>query len=437
VAPRKVSSILTSSAGCAKEFIRTAAGIQQGEDEEQRRRFDPDLAERWTFCQVLRFGYLPSHGIKCCRSQSKLSGGYWEVRSHVMRRIVKKKSQKAGLPPGTLVHIGDRKMEKATILVITYDQNRASEIKPSSLDEHTLRLEEGAVTWLNVTGVHDLDLIQKVGKIFDLHPLLMEDIVSTDQRPKMEDYGKYAYLALKMLQFDKDDTEIVSEQVSIIFGKNYVLTFQEREGDVFQPVRERISSGKGRIRNLGSDYLAYALVDAIVDNYFIILERIGEHLEELADAVVATQSENALETIHDLKRELVYLRKAVWPLREAISGLYRSGTKLIAETTGPYLRDVYDHTIQIIDAIESFRDLLSGMLDIYLSNASNKLNQVMKVLTIIATIFIPLTFITGIYGMNFKYMPELEWRWGYVMVWLVMVGLVTSMLILFRRKRWL
>ena len=354
-----------------------------------------------------------------------------------MRKLVKKKSQKAGLPPGTLVHIGDKKVEKTTISAITYDQSRSSESKLKSLDEYTPKLAEGAVTWLNVTGVHDLDVIQRIGEIFDLHPLLMEDIVSTDQRPKLEDYEKYAYITLKMLYFSKDDTEIVSEQVSIILGKDYVLTFQEREGDVFEPVRERIRSGKGKVRNLGSDYLAYALIDAVVDNYFIILEKIGERLEELADAVVAAQSAKVLETIHELKRELVYLRKAVWPLREAISGLYRSGTKLIAETTGPYLRDVYDHTIQIIDAIESFRDLLSGMLDIYLSSASNKLNQVMKVLTMIATIFIPLTFIAGVYGMNFKYMPELEWRLGYLMVWLVMLGLGVTMLILFRRKRWL
>jgi magnesium transporter len=354
-----------------------------------------------------------------------------------MRRIVKKKSQKAGLPPGTLVHTGDKKVEKATISLIAYDQSSASEIKLESLDEWTPKPGEGAVIWLNVTGVHDLDIIQRVGTIFDLHPLLMEDIVSTDQRPKMEDYEQYAYVTLKMLYFGKNDTEIVSEQVSIILGKNYVLTFQEQAGDVFDPVRERIRSGKGRVRNLGSDYLVYALVDAIVDNYFVILETIGERLEDLADAVVAAPSVKALETIHDLKRELVYLRKAVWPLREAINGLYRSGTELIAETTGPYLRDVYDHTIQIIDAIESFRDLLSGMLDIHLSNASNRLNQVMKVLTMIATIFIPLTFLAGVYGMNFRYMPELEWRWGYPMVWLIMLGLGVTMLILFRRKRWL
>jgi len=354
-----------------------------------------------------------------------------------MRKIVKKKSQKAGLPPGTLVHIGEKKMEKATISLIRYDQSNASEIKLESLDECTPKLEQRAVTWLNVTGIHDLDIIHRIGKIFDLHPLLMEDIVSTDQRPKMEDYGTYAYITLKMLYFGKADSEIITEQVSIVFGKNYVLTFQERDGDLFDPVRDRIRTGKGRIRTLASDYLAYALIDAVVDNYFIILEKIGERLEDLADRVVAAQAGRTLETIYGLKRELVYLRKAVWPLREAISGLYRGETSLIAETTGPYLRDVYDHTIQIIDAIESFRDLLSGMLDIYLSNASNRLNQVMKVLTMIATIFIPLTFIAGVYGMNFKYMPELEWRWGYPLVWLIMLGLGVTMLVLFRRKRWL
>lgn len=354
-----------------------------------------------------------------------------------MRKIVKKKSQKAGLPPGTLVHIGDKKVEKATISVITYDENTSSASKLKNIAEYTPKLGEDAVTWLNVSGIHDLDIIHRVGKIFDLHPLLMEDVVSTDQRPKMEDYGNYAYITLKMLYFRKDGTEIITEQVSIILGKNYVLTFQEPEGDVFDPVRDRIRNGKGRIRNLGSDYLAYALIDAIVDNYFIILEKMGERLEDLADQVIAAQGGRTLETIHGLKRELIYLRKAVWPLREAISGLYRGETSLIAETTGPYLRDVYDHTIQIIDAIESFRDLLSGMLDIYLSNASNRLNQVMKVLTMIATIFIPLTFIAGVYGMNFKHMPELEWRWGYPVVWLIMLGLGVTMLILFRRKRWL
>ena len=354
-----------------------------------------------------------------------------------MRKPVKKKSQKAGLPPGTLVHIGERKVERVTISVMKYDPHECRESRLSRPEEYAPELQEGTVTWLNVTGIHDLDIVHSLGKTFGLHPLLMEDVVNTDQRPKMEDYGEYLFFTLKMLSFGSAETEISAEQVSIVLGKNYVLTFQERERDLFDQLRERIRTGRGRIRSLGSDYLAYALIDAVVDNYFVILERIGERLEDLADEVVAGPRARTLATIHALKRELIYLRKAVWPLREAISGLYRGGTALIAETSGPYLRDLYDHTIQIIDAVESFRDLLSGMLDIYLSSASNRLNQVMKVLTMIATIFIPLTFIAGVYGMNFKYMPELEWRWGYPLVWLIMLGLAVTMLILFRRKRWL
>jgi len=354
-----------------------------------------------------------------------------------MSKLVKKKSQKAGLPPGTLVHIGDRKVERATISVIRYNPHECRESKPKGFEEGAHELQEGTVTWLDVTGVHDLDIVHSLGKTFGLHPLLMEDVVNTDQRPKMEDYGDYLFFTLKMLSFGSTETEISAEQVSIVLGKNYVLTFQERERDLFDPLRERIRTGKGRIRGLGSDYLAYALIDAIVDSYFVIIEKLGEGLEDLADEVVAGRGARTLATIHVLKRELIYIRKAVWPLREAISGLYRGGTPLITETSGHYLRDLYDHTIQIIDAIESYRDLLSGMLDIYLSSASNRLNQVMKVLTMIATVFIPLTFIAGVYGMNFKYMPELEWRWGYPLIWLVMLGLAVIMLILFRRKRWL
>jgi magnesium transporter len=358
-------------------------------------------------------------------------------RIETMGKLVKKKSHKAGLPPGTLVHIGERKVEKATISLMKYNPHECKESEPKGFEEWAHDREEGSVTWLNVTGIHDLDIVQSLGKTFGLHPLLMEDIVNTDQRPKMEDYGEYLFLTLKMLSFGKTETEISTEQMSIVLGRNYVLTFQEREGDVLDPVRERIRAGRGKIRSLGSDYLAYALIDAIVDNYFVILEKLGERLDDLANEVVGGPDGRTLATIHLLKRELIYLRKAVWPLREAIGALYRGGTGLIAKTSEPYLRDLYDHTIQIIDAIESLRDLLSGMLDIYLSSASNRLNQVMKILTMIATVFIPLTFIAGVYGMNFKYMPELEWRWGYLLVWLIMLGLAVTMLILFRRKRWL
>jgi magnesium transporter len=363
--------------------------------------------------------------------------GDTEKRIDTMGKLVKKKSQKAGLPPGTLVHIGERKVEGVTFSLIKYNLHECTEGKLKGFEEWAHNREEGWVTWFNVTGIHDLDIVQRLGKTFGLHPLLMEDIVNTDQRPKMEDYGEYLFLTLKMLSFGKAETEISTDQTSIVLGKDYVLTFEEREGDVLDPVRERIRTGRGRIRSLGSDYLAYALIDAIVDNYFVILEKLGEKLEDLTNEVVGGRGGRTLATIYLLKRELIYLRKAVWPLREAISALYRGGTALIAETSEPYLRDLYDHTIQIIDTIESLRDLLSGMLDIYLSSASNRLSQVMKVLTMIATVFIPLTFIAGVYGMNFKYMPELEWRWGYPFVWLVMVGLAVTMLILFRRKRWL
>jgi len=232
---------------------------------------------------------------------------------------------------------------------------------------------------------------------------------------------------------------MLAEQVSLILGPNFVISFQEegKEGDLFEVVRERLRSSKGKLRKMGADYLLYALLDAIVDGYFVILERLGERIEVLEEELLANPSQLTLQNIHTMKREMIFLRKSVWPLREVISGLQRGESPLITETTGPYLRDVYDHTIQVIDAVESFRDMLAGMLDIYLSSISNRLNEVMKLLTIIATIFIPLTFIVGVYGMNFKLMPELEWRWGYPAVWLVMVVVAGLMLAFFRRKRWL
>jgi magnesium transporter len=240
-----------------------------------------------------------------------------------------------------------------------------------------------------------------------------------------------------MLYYDQREQEIEAEQVSLILGSNFVISFQEREGDVFTVIRDRIRTGKGRIRKAGADYLAYSLVDAIVDYYFVILEKLGEKIEGIEEELVTNPTPETLQTIHHLKRELIFLRKSVWPLREVISVLERGESALIQESTGIYLRDLYDHTIQVIDSIETFRDMVAGMLDIYLSSVSNKLNEVMKVLTIIATIFIPVTFIVGIYGMNFQYMPELGWRWGYPVVWLVIVVVVIAMVFYFRRKKWI
>ena len=354
-----------------------------------------------------------------------------------MPRLMKKRSKKTGLPPGTLVHIGEKKREKTKITILDYDALHFEEEEVKSVDECLLFKDKPTVTWMNVDGIHQVEILERLGDRFGLHPLVVEDILNTDQRPKMEDFSDYIFIVLKMLYYDEKSNEIVTEQASLILGPNLVISFQEREGDVFDPIRERIRSEKGRIRKMGADYLAYALVDSIVDNYFLILERLGEKIEDLEEELVTNPTPETLQIMHELKREMIFLRKSVWPLREVISGLERGESSLIKESTGIYLRDVYDHTIQVIDAVETLRDMLSGMLDIYLSSISNRMNEIMKVLTIIATIFIPLTFLAGVYGMNFKYMPELERPWAYPMVWLIMLAIGLLMLIYFRRKRWL
>ena len=355
----------------------------------------------------------------------------------IMTKLIKKQSKKVGLPPGTLVHIGQRKTESVRISVIDYNEQSFQEKEISAIEECLQFKETSTVTWINVDGIHEINLIDKLGRQFELHPLILEDILNTGQRPKFEDFDKYIFVVLKMLSYDDENQAVQAEQVSLVLGPNFVISFQERVGDVFEQIRDRIRNAKGRIRKMGSDYLCYALIDAIIDNYFAILEGFGERIESMEEELVAEPTEKTLQQLHTLKREMIFLRKSVWPLRELISALQRSESSLIQKSTGIYLRDVYDHTIQIIDTIESFRDMISGMLEIYLSSLSNKMNAVMKVLTIIATLFIPLTFVAGIYGMNFKYMPELEWHWAYPAVWLVMVTVAVIMLIYFRKKKWL
>jgi magnesium transporter len=306
------------------------------------------------------------------------------------------------------------------------------------VDECLLFKEKESVTWINVSGLHQVELLERLNDCFGLHPLVLEDILNTDQRPKMEDFGDYLYVVLRMLDLDKKNgNAVISEQISLILGKNFVLTFQEREGDLFDPLRERIRNGKGRLRKMGPDYLVHALLDAIVDQYFVVLETLGERIEFLEEELVTRPTPSTLQLLHRLKREMIFLRKSVWPLREVIGTLERGESSLIQASTNLYLRDIYDHTIQVIDNVETFRDMLSGMLDIYLSSISNRMNEIMKVLTIISTIFIPLTFIVGLYGMNFKHMPELESPWGYPAVLLLMLGVTIFMLFYFRRKKWL
>ncbi|MDQ7786170.1 MAG: magnesium/cobalt transporter CorA [Thermodesulfovibrionales bacterium] len=347
-------------------------------------------------------------------------------------------SKKAGLPPGTLIHIGEKKDEKTRITIIEYDESSFREREVSSLDKYSPPDDKSLMTWINIDGIHNLDVIEKTGALFNLHPLTLEDIVNTEQFPKMEDYGEYLFIVLKMLSYEDKKDSIDIEQVSLCLGSGFLISFQESGKDqIFSPIRERIRNGKGRIRKMGMDYLAYSVIDAIVDHYFSILEKLGERLETLEDKVVENPEQKIINNIHQLKRQLINVRRSIWPLREVLNIMGRGDSALITNSTHPYLRDVYDHTIRIIETIEAFRDILAGILDIYLSNISNRINAVMKVLTIIATIFMPLTFMAGIYGMNFKYMPELEWRLGYPLILFVMTAISISMLIYFRRKKWL
>ncbi|MEW5900359.1 MAG: magnesium/cobalt transporter CorA [Acidobacteriota bacterium] len=354
-----------------------------------------------------------------------------------MPKINHRRSRKAGLPPGSLMHIGEKKAERTRITIMDYDADSFQEKEAKSVEESFAFKETATVTWINIGGVHESQVIEKIGAHFGVHPLILEDIMTTAQRPKLEDMGDYIYVVLRMLSHNAKKKEVRSEQVSLILGPNFVISFQENGSDVFDAVRERIRTGKGRMRKMGPDYLAYSLIDAIVDNYFLILENLGEQVESVEEELVSNPSRGTLHRIHILKREMIYLRKSVWPLREVINALERTESELVKDSTGIFLRDVYDHTIQVIDSVETYRDMLSGMLDMYLSSLSNRMNEVMKVLTIIATIFIPLTFIAGVYGMNFKHMPELNWRWGYFLIMALMLGIGVFMVLYFRKKKWL
>jgi magnesium transporter len=351
---------------------------------------------------------------------------------------IKKRSLKAGMPPGTLVHIGAKKAGASRIRILDYDEQGVREKKAALLNECVPFRDTDSVTWIDIEGLQDVELLDRLGNAFGLHPLILEDILNTDQRPKSDDMESYIYIVLKMLDFDPASLAIVSEQVSIVFGRNFVISIQEgREGDLFEPLRERIRNGKGRIRKLGPDYLAYSLLDTIIDHYFLILEKFAERIETLEENLVSEPKPETLRQIHSMKREMIFLRKSAWPLRELIYNLEKSDSELIQSATKIFLRDIYDHAVHIIDSIETYREMLSSMLDIYLSSVSNRMNQVMKVLTIIATIFMPLTFLAGVYGMNFKFMPEIDWRWGYPMVLLIMSTVAAVMLYLFRKKKWL
>ncbi|MFA7682329.1 MAG: magnesium/cobalt transporter CorA [Candidatus Peribacteraceae bacterium] len=348
-----------------------------------------------------------------------------------------KNPKKRGLPPGTLVHVGRKRTVQPRATVWHYSADAYEEKEIASAEELEALQKKKGVLWVNVDGIHDTKLVESIGQAMHFHPLLIEDIVSTAQRPKVEDFGEYFFVVTKMLQMDPATGSLDVEQISLVVMENAVLSFQEKPQDVFDDIRERVRQSKGPIRERGADYLAYRLLDAIVDGYYGILSQLGDRIEELEKELLEAPDTSTLTAIHHLQRELVFVRKAVWPLRDVLIHLRPEETSIIKAETQPYLRDVYDHAIQIIDAVETYRDMATNMLSNYLSIVSNRMNQVMKVLTIVATIFIPLTFVAGVYGMNFQHMPELQSPWGYPAVLIFMATIGIGMALFFRWKKWM
>ena len=381
---------------------------------------------------------------------ARLAGRSLRRTGHTMGRILglpltpfvtseASRSRKLGLPPGTLVYTGTPRGQATRISVITYGPGGHTEQDVATVDEALGHRVRPGVTWINVEGLEETGVIQELGDHFRVDPLLLEDLLHVGQRPKLEVRPDYLFLVLRMFSVDAGGEQARYEQVSFILGGDFLLTFQEGvEGDVFDPIRARLRDGRGTIRSRGADYLMYALVDTVVDNYFLVLERLSERLTQLEDLILESSHVPELAAyLHRLRRENVVLRKAVWPLREVMGVLVRGESTLVREDTRPYLRDVQDHAMEVVETVETLRDMTQSLLDVHLSMASNRMNEVMKVLTIIATIFVPLTFIVGIYGMNFEHMPELESRWGYPAVWGVMIAVTVGLLVFFRRRRWL
>ena len=348
----------------------------------------------------------------------------------------KRRSTKTGMPPGSLVHLGDRKLERASITLIEYGPEQLAERRFISIEDSRDFKPMLPVLWLNVYGLHEPEVLAEIGHRFKLHPLVLEDILNTDQRPKLDDYGDYLFLVARFFNYDEKAMAVSSEQVSIVIGRNFVLTFQEQPTGNFDPIRDRLREGRGQIRKGGPDYLAYALIDTIVDRYFAILESLGERVEQLEEELMHQPSAAILETLHRLKRETVVLRRAVWPLREIVNGLMRGG-EFFGTAIQPYLRDVYDHTVHVIESLEAIRDLIASLLEIYLSTISNRVNREVRVLTVIALIFMPATLLAGIFGMNFRLMPLLEDPNGFGTVIGMMLCIASGLGLLFWRRKWL
>ena len=346
-------------------------------------------------------------------------------------------SEKSGLPPGSLVHVGEVHTHEHKISVINYNQSTLKKHTVKSIEELLPYKTTDTITWVIVDGLTDIGIIDAIGHHFDIHGLVLEDILNTHQRPKFEEFNDYLYIVVKAISLGNEEFNVEYEQISLLILKNFVFTFMEKPDALFDPILNRLDNDKSQIRHLGADYLAYIIMDTVVDEYFALQDAFDELIESVEDTLLSDPSSETLATIQKIKRELIFLRRSVSPLRELLAAIQRSESPLLNEKTRRYFGDIYDHAIRIIEALESYRDLIAGMLDIYLSSVSNKMNETMKVLTVFASIFIPLTFIAGVYGMNFEYMPELKWRWGYPALWIFFIGVSVFLLRVFKKKKWL
>ncbi|WP_036252118.1 magnesium/cobalt transporter CorA [Methylobacter sp. BBA5.1] len=346
-------------------------------------------------------------------------------------------SEKSGLPSGSLVHVGEVHGIENRITVIDYNPSMLEKRIIKSIEDVLPYKQTDTVTWVNIEGLSDISIIDAIGKHFGIHALVLEDILNTHQRPKFEDFNDYLYIVLKALSLSDDIFDVDYEQVSLLVLDKFVFSFKEKPDAIFDPILAQLGNEKGRLRNFGTDYLAYVIMDTVVDEYFALQDALDELIENVEDELLSTPTAKTLKTIQTIKRELIFLRRSVSPLRELLVAIQRSDSHLLHERTKRYFGDVYDHAIRVIEAMESYRDLIAGMLDIYLSSVSNKMNETMKVLTVFATIFIPLTFIAGVYGMNFEYMPELKWKWAYPALWMLFIAISVFLLGYFKKKDWL
>jgi len=358
-----------------------------------------------------------------------------------MLNFSRRRMETVGLPPGSLIHVGEKRIERTTISLVDYDEIHFETHEDIPVEETFVFRDRENTTWIHIQGIHDPSVVEKIGTHYHIHPLVLEDVLNTDQRPKIDRYEKCLYVVMKSIRSRHESTEevasIIVEQVSIILGPNFVISFQESGAPIFEPVKKRILNRMGRIRKLGNDYLAYALMDTIVDDYFLVLDDLEDEIEKNEEDLILDRVRDNPYGLYQLKRQVLYVRKAIYPVRDLVLRFQKPDIALVSESTIVYVRDLYDHVIQLIDIVETFREMSTNLLGLYHTSISNRMNEVMKVLTIISTTFIPLSFITGLYGMNFRYMPELEWRWGYPMVWGIILAVALTLLVFFKRKKWL